>query len=34
MRRILGVGGAGYVGCAVTEVLVQPGYMVRELDRR
>lgn len=33
MRRILVVGGAGYVGSVVTEELVQRGYAVRVLDR-
>ncbi len=33
MRRILVVGGAGYVGSLVTEDLVQRGYAVRVLDR-
>jgi nucleoside-diphosphate-sugar epimerase len=33
MRRILVVGGAGYVGSVVTAELVQRGYAVRVLDR-
>jgi nucleoside-diphosphate-sugar epimerase len=33
MRRILVVGGAGYVGSVVTDELVQRGYAVRVLDR-
>ena len=33
MRRILVVGGAGYVGSVLTEELVQRGYAVRVLDR-
>jgi nucleoside-diphosphate-sugar epimerase len=33
MRRVLVVGGAGYVGSVLTEELVQRGYVVRVLDR-
>src|SRR5262245_54063327 len=33
MRRILVVGGAGYVGAVLTEELLQRGYAVRVLDR-
>jgi nucleoside-diphosphate-sugar epimerase len=33
MRRILVVGGAGYVGSVLTEELVHRGYAVRVLDR-
>jgi len=32
-RRILVTGGAGYIGCVLTERLVQRGYEVRVLDR-
>ena len=33
MRRVLVVGGAGYVGSVLTEELLQRGYTVRVLDR-
>lgn len=33
MRRVLVVGGAGYVGSVLTEELVHRGYAVRVLDR-
>jgi nucleoside-diphosphate-sugar epimerase len=33
VRRILVVGGAGYIGSVLTEELVQRGYAVRVLDR-
>lgn len=33
MRRVLVVGGAGYVGSVLTEELLQHGYAVRVLDR-
>ena len=33
MRRVLVVGGAGYVGSVLTEELLQRGYAVRVLDR-
>jgi nucleoside-diphosphate-sugar epimerase len=31
--KVLVVGGAGYVGCVLVEVLLQKGYSVRVLDR-
>ena len=33
MRRVLVVGGAGYVGSVLTEELLERGYTVRVLDR-
>ena len=33
MRKILVVGGAGYVGCVLVEELLAKGYSVRVLDR-
>src|SRR5688572_6275781 len=33
VRRVLVVGGAGYVGSVLTEELVHRGYAVRVLDR-
>jgi nucleoside-diphosphate-sugar epimerase len=33
MRKVLVVGGAGYVGCVLTEELLAKGYSVRILDR-
>jgi nucleoside-diphosphate-sugar epimerase len=33
MRRVLVVGGAGYVGSVLTEELLQTGYAIRVLDR-
>ena len=33
MKRVLVVGGAGYVGCVLTDQLLQRGYAVRVLDR-
>jgi nucleoside-diphosphate-sugar epimerase len=33
MRKVLVVGGAGYVGCVLVEVLLAKGYSVRVLDR-
>ena len=31
-RRVLLVGGAGYIGCPVTSLLLESGYQVRNLD--
>jgi nucleoside-diphosphate-sugar epimerase len=33
MRKVLLVGGAGYVGCVLAEELVERGYAVKILDR-
>ncbi|MGQ0669027.1 MAG: NAD-dependent epimerase/dehydratase family protein [Actinomycetota bacterium] len=33
MNRVLVVGGAGYIGCVLTEELLAKGYPVRVLDR-
>src|SRR5205823_14608912 len=33
MKKVLVVGGAGYVGCVLVEELLAKGYSVRVLDR-
>src|SRR6266545_416888 len=33
MRKVLVIGGAGYVGCVLVEELLAKGYSVRVLDR-
>src|SRR5439155_23510675 len=33
MKKVLVIGGAGYVGCVLVEELLAKGYSVRVLDR-
>ena len=33
MKKVLVVGGAGYIGCVLVEELLAKGYSVRVLDR-
>ena len=33
MKKVLVIGGAGYIGCVLVEELLQKGYSVRVLDR-